>query len=424
MCPTTLFGSYGLVNTIAHGMIPFAYVIAAITVFFTAYSYYHMSKAFPVAGSAYSYVGRIISPYLGFLAGWSMLLDYVLVPMVNYLLAAIFLSIYIPGIPFWAVIMVLIVIVCLINHFGITTTAWANNIIVVVQIIFYVALMLFIAKWLFGGGGAGTFFNLDAFYNSGEIGKAGGGVIVSGAAILMINFIGFDAITTVAEEAHDAKKNIGRAIIITVIGAACFFTFGTYMLNLAWPNGWQEYAVADNGAQELIVKVAGSVMGVLFTATYVVATTASAIAAQSSAARILYGMGRDAILPKKIFGYINPKRQTPTFNILLIGVISMVGAFMDLDLALSLLSFGALVGFTGVNISLIFQFFVRDKRRGTSNVIKFLIVPALGAAMCIYVFLNLTLPAYLVGGSWVVIGFVYLCISTSFFKKKPKELDF
>ena len=250
----------------------------------------------------------------------------------------------------------------------------------------------------------------------------GWGIILSGASILALSFLGFDAITTVSEEAINPEKNVGIAIMVTCVGAGIMFIIVSYMMQLSWPMGWKEFHSVDSGALELIVKVAGSVMGYLFTATYCIGCLACAMASQSSAARILFGMGRDGALPKKFFGYINPKHQTPTYNVILVGVISLSALFMSLGVACSLINFGALAGFTLVNISVIAHYFIKLKQRTGVGIIKYLIVPVIGASVCFIIWINLDIHSKILGFSWLAVGIVYLVATTNFFKKLPPEM--
>ena len=424
MAPGTIFGTYGLVTSMTHGMLALTYVIAMTAMLFTALSYSQMVKAFPVAGSAYSYVQRSINPHIGFLAGWAILMDYLLIPMLNYIIASMFLQAVFPYVPIWIWIFGGILIVTLVNYFGIQVTAWANNTLVLLQFVFIISLLIFVFKWISGGHGAATFFDWAAIYNSVEFHQQGMGwtAIFTGASILALSFLGFDAVTTVVEEAINPEKNVGRAIIIICIGAGTMFILLSYFFQLAWPTGWKEFDSPDTGAYEFIIKVAGSIMGYIFTGITVVGTLASAIASQSSGSRILFGMGRDGVLPKKFFAHIHPTRQTPSYNIFLIGLISLVALFLNLGTAVSLVNFGALAGFTLVNLSVIFHYYIRHKKRSFSGFIEYLILPLIGASVCFYIWLSLAVNAKILGFIWVAIGFVYLAITTNFFRKLPPDL--
>lgn len=426
MVPLTIFTTYGLVMNMTHGMLSLSYLVATIAMAFTALSYNYMVKAYPVAGSVYSYAHRSISPHVGFLSGWVILLDYMLLPMVNYLAAALFLEAALPGLPTWVWILIFIVIVTIINYFGITVTSWVTKLLIWIQIIFIMALALFIFKWLLVGGGSGTLFDWSAFLNSVEFNQPsmGWAIIFSGASILALSFLGFDAVSTISEEAHNPLVNVGRAIIITCAGAGIFFIVFSYLTQLAWPTGWSEFESVDTGAYELITKVAGSIMGYFFTAAYCFGALASAVASQSSASRILFGMGRDGILPKKFFAYLHPKYKTPTYNNFLIAFVSLSALFLSLADAASIINFGALIGFTMVNLSVIAHYFINKKQRAGWDIIRYLVAPLCGALICLAIWYSLDVKSKEIGSAWLLVGIIYLAITTKFFRKLPPEMRF
>lgn len=356
LCPVTVFSTYGLVAVTSHGMVAMSYIIALTAMVFTAFAYMKMVKAYPVAGSVYSYVQRSMNPHVGFLAGWAILMDYMLLPMINYMLAAIFIAPVLPNVPAWVWIIGLVIAVTAVNYLGITVTAWTNNILILIQMAFVGTFVIVLLYYLINGNGAGTLFDANAILNSSEIKAMGGwGPVFLGASILVLSFLGFDGITTVAEEAVDPEKNVGKAIMIVCIGAGIIFILLSYLMQLAWPNGWQEFADYNSGAWELIVRVTADWVGVFFTCIYVIGCFASAMASSSSAARLLYGMGRDGVLPH-VFAKVHPKFKTPSFAILVMGVIGLLALGPSLALAASLINFGALAGFTMVNLSVVFHY--------------------------------------------------------------------
>lgn len=423
--PTSVFGTFGLVNQGTHGMIALTYLVATCVMAFTAFSYKHMSSRFPYAGSVYTYTSKTINPHGGFLCGWVILIDYMLLPMICYLLAAIYINTYIPNVPIWVIVVVMILVVSVINYVGVEISAWANNLIVIVQWIFMLAFLIFLVRWITTGDPSGkAAFSYTAFFNSLEFSKPDVGVkaIFSGASILALAFLGFDSVSTLAEEAIRPRKDIGTAIVTVCIFCGLFNGFFAYLMNCSWPGNWFEFQSADNGSQELMIKVCGSAMGYIFTAVYVIACVACSIAAQGSAARILFGMGRDGILPKKIFAYVHPKFRTPTYSILVIATISLLAIIMNLDLACSLINFGALLGFAMVNVCVIIYFFIKNKKRGITGFFKYLIVPSMGAVFCIVIWASLDWHSLILGFAWLIIGAIYLAFKTNMFRNLPPEM--
>jgi amino acid transporter len=186
--------------------------------------------------------------------------------------------------------------------------------------------------------------------------------------------------------------------------------------------GWNEFENPETGSFEFIVKVCGTAMSYFFTACFCVGGLASAMASQASASRILFGMGRDNILPKKFFAYVHPKFKTPSLNIILIGLISLIALKLSLAAAASLINFGALIGFTLVNLSVVSYYFIRNKKRSGSGVFRYLILPLLGAATTFTIWLNLDVHSKILGFSWLAVGIIYLAIKTKGFRTLPPEL--
>ncbi|MCF0230547.1 MAG: APC family permease, partial [Parasporobacterium sp.] len=375
IAPITIFTTYGIITQMTHGMLSLAYLVATTAMIFTALSYRQMVKAFPIAGSVYAYAQRSISPYLGFLSGWAIILDYILLPMFNYVAIGLYMSILIPSIPATVWMLIAIIIVSFTNIIGINFTKIFNNTLIVIQLIFFVAVLIFTIKYVTGGNGLGTFGDFKAFFNSSEFNSPEVGIagIFGGASILCMSFRGFDSVTTIAEETINPSKTIGRALVIVCLGAGITFICTSYMMQSAWPEAWFSFENADTGAFEYMVHVISTAMGYIFSAMMVVGATASAVAAHASATRILFGMGRDGLLPKKFFGHVSKKTKVPVYNTILISVVSCSCLLLDLTAAASLINFGALLGFTMVNVSVIAHYYVRGKNRGGSSIFKYLI---------------------------------------------------
>lgn len=422
MVPLTIFTTYGLASVTTHGMGSITYLITTVCMAFTAFSYVYMTKAYPVAGSVYTFVSKSMNPYLGFLSGWVILLGYICLPIINYLASAMYLSSAFPAIPETVWVLGMVVVVTIVNHVGITVTDIVNKAIVCLQIAFLVIFVGTVIKYI-GGSGA-PFLDITGFVNIEELSKEGMGipVLFVGASILALSFLGFDAISTLSEEAINPEKNIGKAIIITCIGAGIVFTVVTYFLQLAWPTAWTDIVDPDNGSFELILRVAGETMATFFAVAYGIGCIASSITGVASASRVLYGMGRDGILPRKFFGYLHPKRKTPTYNIVIIGVISLSSLIISLTTSASLMNFGALLGFTMVNLSAIAHYYVREKKRSGMDVVRYLIAPVIGAVFTFAIWINLDAMSKGLGFGWLIFGVIYLAVITKGFKRPPAEI--
>ena len=420
--PLAVFSMLGVVVTMTHGMGALSYMIAGLAMLFTAYSYGCMVKEYPISGSAYAYVTRGINPHLGFLTGWTILIDYMLLPMMNCLLAGVFVHAAAPSIPAWAVTVAFAIVITGVNIIGIQVTNTLNTILVLIQLAFVIVFLVVAVRYVVDGSGPAALIDGSAIVNKMEFASNGGIFpIMSAASILCLSFLGFDAVTTISEETINPGKNISRAIIVVCLFATFLFTLVTYMCQVVWPDAWAEFTDPDSGASEIMARLGGDTMQVLFTIVYLLTCLPCALAALTSASRILFSMGRDGVLPK-IFGYVHPKFKTPVVGILVMGAICLIALLLSVDIASSLINYGALFGFILVNVAVIVHCYGRQKRRGGANTFKYLIVPIIGALVVLAVFLSLAWQAKLVGTIWLAIGFVYLIILTKGFKQLPPDL--
>lgn len=425
MVPLTIFTTYGGVTTLTHGMVPLTYVVTTICMAFTAYSYVSMTKVFPSAGSVYTFVQKSMNPYLGFMSGWAILIGYLFLPMLNYLATGLFLNAAIPSIPPWVWIILMALVVTVVNYFGIKLADIFDRTIVWIQLIFLMALLIMIIRYVSMGNGEGTLLSFESFINIETLSESGMGlpILLSGASLLALGFLGFDAISTLSEEAINPKRDIGRAIMIACVGAGIMFTIISYFLQVSWPTAWLELYDPDTGSYEIIGKVAGSVMASIFTAAYALGCLASSISGVTSASRVLYGMGRDGILPKRFFAHLHPKYKTPTYSVLLIGILSLSALVIPFTVAISLLNFGALLGFGMVNLSVIAHYFIRSKQRSGLSIIRYLILPLCGAVFTFTLWIYLAGASIIMGFIWLAIGLAYLMYTTKFFKQLPPEME-
>lgn len=422
LCPACVTMYYGIINVMTNGHFPLSLVIAGFAMTLTAMSYAKMCRKYPVAGSVYSYVSKSIGPKLGFMSGWSLMLDYFLLPMTCYLSLGLYLNVMIPSVPIWVWIIVGVLFCGICNYIGVGVAAIVNNINVIFPIIVIIVTVVFIIKFVLGGGGSGTLIFPEAFYDPESFQM---GTVFTAAGILAVVFVGFDSVTTYAEETIEPEKNMPKAVLFVCIGAAIEFIFVAYLMNCAWPYEPGAIENPDTALTEFYVYIGYPWMNVVFVILNTVACCGCIIAGQGATARILLGMGRDGFLPKKFFGYIHPKFKTPSRNILLSMVVGLTAIiFQDsLTNAMSLVSFGALSGFIFTNISVVARFWVKDKERGGAAAVKYVIIPLAAAAFCTYLWLSLPIAGKIVGFSWIAIGIIVLCIKTKGFKQLPPELD-
>ncbi len=416
MAPMAVFDTFGIVAEITEGHVPLAYVTVFGAVAITAWGYSRMVRVYPRAGSAYTYTRESVNPHVGFLVGWAATLDYLLLPMINALLSSIYMTVAFPDVPAWVWILGTIVICTVLNIAGVRLAARVNLALVVIQIVTALAFVV-LTVWNIMQGTGGASFSAAPFIA--EVGQFP--AIASGAAILALSFLGFDAVTTMAEEARDPRRDIPRAIFIIVVAAGVFFVGVTYAMQVLFPD---VSVVGDivGASPEIAKYIGGAAFQAMFIGGYMIAVLGCGITQQMSAARLLYAMGRDGALPRRLFAQIG-KNGVPTANLVLVGLLAATAVFLDLFQAASLINFGAFVAFAFVNLSVIFTFFRFARDRSPKVIIGWVVVPAIGVAANVLLWFSLEPSAMLVGALWTLVGVGYLLWRTRLFRMPPPALS-
>ncbi|MGU3309701.1 APC family permease [Pseudomonas sp. M5A4_2d] len=417
MTPIIVLGTFGILAQSTAGMVPAAYLAALVAMFFTAMSYGRMAQAFPVAGSAYSYVRKAISPKLGFIAGWAVLLDYLFLPMAIWLIGAAYLNSAFPSVPQWVWVLAFIGITSAINIVGLKLANGINALLMLVQFLVLIAFVALCIHYI-GGNPSQPLWTLTPFFN----GQMQMPLIMSGAAIACYSFLGFDAVSTLTEETRDPRRTIPRAImLITLIGGLIFVAV-SYFVQIAHPSF--EFANVDSAAYEIARNIGGDVFVSIFLIGLIVGQFASGLSAQASGSRLLYAMGRDGVLPKSFFGTLHARFGTPVNSILLCAVVALLALKLDVTTSTSFINFGAFLAFSLVNLSVIFHYWIGAKARGVRELILFLLFPAIGLVADVWLMVSLDHLAIYLGLVWLAIGLVYLGFLTRGFSQQPPEMDF
>ncbi|WP_427110022.1 APC family permease [Lysinibacillus xylanilyticus] len=417
--PMVFFNTYGIATVTSQGVIMGAYIIAFLAIMFTAFSYGKMAKAFPIAGSAYTFTQKSINPQLGFLIGWTIMLDYMLTPMVTCLMSTVFLNAVFPGVPHALWIILLTATIVIPSILGVKFTASTGKIFVIAQVVFVCIFWILTIKSLLAGEGAGTLFSIQPLFNA-DIDLP---VILAGASILCFSFLGFDSLTTLSEETINPEKTIPRAIIVMLLIMGVLYIGSAYLAQLVHPGF--SFESTDSAAMEVVYLVGGNLFKSLFVTAVILGNFSSGVAATTSASRVLYAMGRDSVLPKKVFGHIHSRYKTPSTGIIVIGFISLLGIVLTLDQVIKFINFGALIAFASVNLSVIAHYFIRNRKRSTfTDYMRYLFMPLLGAGFTLWLWTHLEFDAMILGGIWMAIGLGYLIYMTKFFRQGLPEFSF
>jgi putrescine importer len=397
--PTAPMSIYGVVSNAARGHVVTTILIAMVAMLFTAVSYGRMARVYPSAGSAYTYVGKEIHPLAGYVVGWSMLMDYMLNPIICAIWCSAAAQNILPQIPYaaWAVAFVLVFTG--LNLRGVQSSSRVNallalgmSIVVVVFIAYAIRYIALVARPV-GGQWLLPFYDPATFAP---------GLLFHGASIAVLTYIGFDGISTMSEEVENPRRNILLATVITCFAIGVLSAIEVYLAQLAWPARIPFPAsMVDTAYVQVALRVGGKFLFQLLNATLLIANMGSGIAAQFGAARLLYGMGRTDALPKRFFGVLDAKTRIPRNNVLLLGAITLAGAFLlTFEKGAELLNFGAFIAFIGVNAAALIHY----KFRSQEKVAFAALSPLCGLVVCTFIWLNLNLDAKLLGAAWVGVG--------------------
>jgi putrescine importer len=401
--PVAPMSVFGVLSDRGHGHVVTAILIAMVGMLFTAISYGRMARAYPSAGSAFTYVGQEINPALGYVTGWSMVMDYMLNPMICIIWISQQAHVFAPGVAYWMWTIFFAGVLTWLNIQGIKTSARVNSALAVgmgvVIAIFFVAA----ARYIFGHPHDGAGFFTQPFYDPQSWNTK---AVLGGTSIAVLTYIGFDGISTLSEEAENPRRNILLATVLTCLVIGILSAFECYAAQLVWPAS-RPFPDVDTA----FVHVAGQAWGPLFAIvgfTLLVANFGSGMGAQIGAARLLYGMGRSSALPKSFFGAIDPHRHVPRNNVIFVAGIALAGALLvslgvfSYGLGAEMLNFGALIAFMGVNVAAFLRYFVKGERK-FSNFFP----PVAGFLICLLLWLNLSWHAWIAGSVWMAVGIAF-----------------
>jgi amino acid transporter len=420
MVPIAPFGIFGSVYAQSGGMVALAYAIGMVAMMFTANSYAQMARAFPMAGSVYSYAGRGISPPVGFLAGWVIFLDYVLVPALLYLIASVAMNSLVGSIPVWAWLIAFVVLNTVVNYLGIEMTARVNKVMLVAEL---VVLAIFLVVGIVAlAAGKGNGFSLSPLYNSATFSW---GVIFGAVSVAVLSFLGFDGISMLAEENQDSARSIGRAMVAALLLAGTLFIVQTWVASLLVPNAARLLEDGDPAGTAFYdaARVAGGgwLAGLTALSTAIAWGFANSLVAQAATSRLLYAMARDRQLPS-FLARVSPTHKVPVNATLVVAAISLVlGLYLTtradgIPLMSTLVNFGAMTAFLVLHVSVVVHFVMR---RGSRDWWRHLVCPVLGFAILFYVVLNAKVAAQRLGFAWLAIG-VLILIGTTLTGRRPK----
>ena len=413
--PTAPIPLFGIMQKLSQGHGATTVALAMLAMLPTAFSYGRMASRYPLAGSAYAYVAHGLHPNLGFLAGWATTLDYFLIPMTGVIYCAVTMHRVMSSIPYplWAVVFA--ALATFLNLRGIRTGIRAQQAMLVVMIVVIVATVVLAFHYIWMRQGPSGLISTVPFYNPKLFDFR---TIATATSFAALTYIGFDAVTTLAEEVENSSGVMVRATVWVCLITGSVSVLLVYLGQLVWPS-YQSFSDFDTAFLDVSQRIGGSG---LFTAMVVVLTLATfgaALTGQAGAARVLLGMGRTGAIPQFPFAHLNARTLQPSYNVCLVGLLVLVGALaMNFEQAGELLNFGAFLAFMGVNLAAM-RVDLRDWRaQPTSWQWLPALIALVGLLSCLGIWLSLPGSARRVGFIWMAVGIIYQLVRTRGFRTR------
>jgi putrescine importer len=417
--PIAAVGLFGIAMQMSHGHMVTTILVAMVAMMLTAVSYGRMAARYPSSGSAYTYVSRGLDAHLGFIAGWAMILDYLIIPIVSTIYAALALSRLVSWLPFPAWVVILGVLTTILNLRGIRTTAKFNIILLFGMCAVITAFMVMAIRYVWLHHGPAALFSIKPFYDPATFKVH---AILTATSFAALTYIGFDGVTTLAEDVRNPRRNVLLATTLVCALTGIFSTIQIYLATLVWPV-YSSFPNIETAFLDVCRRAGGEWLYQAIALTLFVACIGSAMTGQVGSARLLFGMGRDGVLPKAYFGSLHRRTNVPVFNLCFIGVITIAGCLLlSYEHAAEVLNFGAFLAFMGVNAAVIRTFYLN--RASGRNFLRDALAPACGFLFCLAIWCSLPLPAKWIGGGWVALGILYQAIQTRGFTRRPIFINF
>jgi len=418
--PIAVVPMFGEAQVLSQGHAVITLLAAMIAMTATAVSFGRMATVYPSAGSVYTYVSRGFNAQIGFVVGWAMFLEYLFQPLQNSLYAALTVQRLLPHVPFALLSAGAVGFMTLLCWFGIRTTARANQILLAFMSIVMIAFIFEALWYIFTHQQWHGLISAQPFYDPKTFSVR---AIAAGTALAATTYIGFDGVSILAEEVENPRRNVLLASVLVCVFTGLFAAFQVYLAQRIWPD-FRTLANPETAFMDVARVAGGYHLFVGFAIVLLVSSLACGLAGLLGAVRLLYGMGRDNILPRKIFGHLNAERGSPSYNVIIAGALAYLGTLtMGWERSVEILNFGALMAFMAVNLAAIRYFGFSPEMKDKRKLFLDVIVPALGFLFCLVIFLGLQNSTLAAGAIWVGVGALYVLLKTKALGQ-PVAIDF
>jgi putrescine importer len=419
--PIAAVPMFGEAQVLSKGHAVTTLLAAMVAMTATAVSFGRMATVYPSAGSVYTYVSRGFNPHIGFVLGWAMFLEYLFQPLQNSLYAALTVQRLLPHVPLAVLSAAAVGFMTLLCWMGIRTTARTNQVLLAFMSFVMAAFLFESFDYIIVHQHWQGLVSMQPLYDPRTFSVR---AIAAGTALAATTYIGFDGVSILAEEVHNPRRNVLLATVLVCIFTGLFAGLQVYLAQRVWPD-YRTLSNPETAFMDVAQVVGGYHLFAAFGIVLLVSSLACGLAGHLGAVRLLYGMGRDNLLPRRIFGYLDPKRGSPTYNVLIVGSVAYVGTLtLGWERAVEILNFGALLAFMAVNLVALRHFGFGPEQATHRNVFLDVVSPVLGFLFCLVIFLGLQESTLVAGAIWLAIGGVYVLLKTRGLSAAPIEIDF
>jgi amino acid transporter len=412
---------FGEAQVLSHGHTATTLLLAMVAMSVTAVSFGRMAHVYPSSGSVYTYISRGLNPHLGFVVGWAMFLEYLFQPIQNALYAVLAIQRMIPWVPFAILAALTVGLITLMTVQGIKFTARTNEVLLAFMVLVTAAFLVQAIRYVIVHEGVVGLVSTEPLYNPRTFNLR---ALAAGTSLAALVFIGFDGVSILAEEVKNPKRNVLLASVLVIVFTGLFSGFQVYLAQRVWPDH-TTLLNPETAFMDVARQASGPWLFTAYGIMLLVSSIACGLAGHVGAARLLYSMGRDDVLPSKIFGHLNPKRGNPVYNVWIVGGLAYLGVlFVPWERAAEVVTFGALLAFMGVNLAALKHFWFSREAVGHRNFFVDAFVPGFGLVFCFVLLLSLQTWTKYAGLAWLGFGVVYAAYKTRGFTLRPKLFDF
>jgi len=412
---------FGEAQVLSHGHTVSTLLLAMVAMSVTAVSFGRMATVYPSAGSVYTYISRGLNPHVGFIVGWAMFLEYLFQPIQNALYAVLAIQRMAPRIPFAILAALAVGVITLMTVQGIKFTARTNEVLLGFMVLVTAAFLVQAFRFIVLHQHFAGLFSMQPIYNPATFNLR---ALAAGTSLAALVFIGFDGVSILAEEVKNPKRNVLLASVLVCLFTGLFSGLQVYLAQRVWPDH-TTLLNPETAFMDVARMASGPLLFTAYGIMLLVSSIACGLAGHVGAARLLYSMGRDDVLPKKVFGYLSPKKSNPIYNVWIVGILAYIGVLtIPWEHSAEIVTFGALLAFMGVNLVSLLHFWFSPGARGRRNFFIDAFVPGFGFVFCFVLLISLQTWTKYAGLLWLGVGLVYAAYKTRGFTLRPTLFDF